>query len=777
MNAKVDFEKHLSIEEKVEKLLSLMTLEEKIMQLTSIWSFEVMEGKKFSKEKAKNILKYGIGQITRLGGATNAKPEEVAKLANELQEFLINNTRLGIPAMIHEEACSGYMGKGADVFPQAIGVACTWNPQVVFKMGEVIKKQMKAVGAHQALAPLLDVTRDARWGRVEETFGEDPYLVASMGVSYIKGLQGKDIKNGIVATGKHFVGYGMTEGGMNWAPSHIPERELREVYLFPFEAAVKDAGLLSIMAAYHENDGIPLHADGELLNNVLRAEWGFDGIVVSDYFGIRMLNEYHKIAKDRDEAGIIALTSGVDVELPTIESYTLKLVEAVKNGTLKEEYIDRSVKRILRLKFMLGLFDNPFIEVENTRKVFDIPEYKDIVYQVAKESIVLLKNENGILPLHKSIKKIAVIGPNADNPRNMLGDYSYPCHIETLLHANQTLGTVVPDSIEVEQVMDSIKTIYKAISEHVDSGVEVSVAKGCEINNDDKSAFDEAVALAKESDVVIVCVGEKAGLMPDCTTGESRDRATLTLPGVQEELVKEIYKVNKNVIAVLINGRPLSIEWLHQNVPAIIEGWLPGEKGADAIADIIFGKANPSGKLAISFPRTVGQVPVFYSVKPSGGKSNWHGDYVETSSKPLYPFGYGLSYSTFEYSDFEVSPKNLRHSQSIKVRLKVTNTSDIDGYEVVQLYIQNVRSKVTKPIKQLKGFKKIFVKAHQTMEVEFELFGDQLVFYDENMKRVFYLGKAKIMIGSSSQDIKFEEEIDLVGEITYVNEVKNIFSK
>ncbi|MEZ0537599.1 glycoside hydrolase family 3 N-terminal domain-containing protein [Caldicellulosiruptoraceae bacterium PP1] len=769
--------KDLSIEEKVEILLSQMTLEEKVMQLTSVWSFEVMENKEFSHQKANERLKYGIGQITRLAGATNASPEVVAKLANQIQDFLVNNTRLGIPAIIHEEACSGFMGKGGDVFPQAIGVSCSWNPDAVYKMGNVIKSQMKAVGAHQALAPLLDVTRDARWGRVEETFGEDPYLVASMGIAYIKGLQGDNIKDGIVATGKHFVGYGMTEGGMNWAPSHIPERELREVYLFPFEAGVKEAGLLSIMAAYHENDSIPLHAHEYLLNKVLRDEWGFDGIVVSDYFGIRMLCEYHKIAKDRDEAGKIALESGVDIELPTIESYTLKLVDLVKYGTLKEEYLDRAIRRILRLKFMLGLFENPFINTDETKKYFDVPEFKQIVYDVAKESIVLLKNQNNFLPLKNNYKKIAVIGPNANEPRNMIGDYSYPCHIETLLHANTTLGTVVPDAIEVEQVMDTIQTMYKAISEKVQPDVEVKYAKGCDVLGESKEGFEEAINLAKESDVVILCVGDKAGLMPDCTSGESRDRAFLNLPGVQEDLVKEIYNVNKNIVLVLINGRPISIDSVEKFIPAIVEGWLPGEKGADAIADIILGNVNPSGKLSITFPRTVGQVPMFYSVKPSGGRSNWHGDYVEVSVKPLYPFGYGLSYSTFEYSDFEITPKYLRPNQSIKIKLKVTNTSDIDGYETVQVYIQNVRSIIAKPVKQLKGFKKVFIKAHQTVDVEFELFADQFVFLDENMKKVFHPGIAKIMVGSSSQDIHFEEEINLVGEKTYVDDIKHMFSK
>jgi len=392
------------VEKRVEDLLSRMTLDEKIAQLSSVWVYELLDNMEFSVDKAKDLLKDGIGQITRIGGASNLGPKESAQLANEIQRYLIENTRLGIPALVHEESCSGYMAKGATCFPQTIGVASTWNTELVKQMGSVIREQMKAVGAHQALAPLMDVARDARWGRVEETFGEDPYLISEMGVSYIEGLQGGNIKDGIMATVKHFVGYGFSEGGMNWAPAHIPERELREVFLLPFEAAVKKAKTASVMAAYHELDGIPCHGSKKLLTQILRNEWGFDGLVVSDYFGVNMLYEYHHVARDKGEAAKIALQAGVDIELPSRDCYGLPLKEAVQKGLVEEALIDEVVRRILRMKFLSGVFENPYVDVEKAAEVFDTPDQRKLAYKLAQQSIVLLKNQGDLLPLKKDIK-------------------------------------------------------------------------------------------------------------------------------------------------------------------------------------------------------------------------------------------------------------------------------------------------------------------------------------------------------------------------------------
>lgn len=759
-------DKNQPIKKRVEDLLSRMTLDEKIAQLSAVWVYEVMDGAKFSLEKAASRIGHGIGQITRIAGASNLDPESCARIANEIQKYLIENTRLGIPAIVHEESCSGFMAKGATCFPQTIGVASTWDPEIARAIGEVIRVQMKAAGAHQALAPLLDVARDPRWGRTEETFGEDPYLVAQMGIAYIKGLQGDGLHDGIMATGKHFVGYGMSEGGMNWAPAHIPERELREVYLFPFEAAVKEAKLASIMPAYHEIDGIPCHASKRLLKDILRREWGFEGLVVSDYFAINMLYKYHRLNPDKVLAAQKAIESGVDIELPSIDCYGQPLKAAVEQGLLSEEVIDGIVARILEHKFKLGLFDNPYVDPSKTKAVFETPEQRQLARKVAQESIVLLKNENNILPLSKEIRSIAVIGPNAHSKRNMMGDYAYPCHIETLLNMSETFDTAKPDHVDLadKDLYVPMVTILEGIKEKVSENTEVLYAKGCDVLGDDTSGFAQAVEIARKADIAIVVVGDRAGLVHGCTSGEARDRSDLNLTGKQEELIKAVHATGTPVVVVLVNARPLSITWVHENVPAIVEAWLPGEEGGRAVADVLFGDYNPGGKLPISFPRSVGQVPVYYSHKPSGGRSHWLGDYVEGSTKPLYPFGYGLSYTTFEYSNLRITPLDVHVSGQVRIQVDVTNTGKVAGDEVVQLYVHVPAQNVTRPVKELKGFKRVTLKPGETKTVVFELPVALLGFYDENMDFVVEPGKVEIFIGSSSEDIRVSGEFNLIGE-------------
>jgi beta-glucosidase len=658
------------------------------------------------------------------------------------------------------------MAKGATCFPQTIGVASTWEPELARLIGETIRIQMKAAGAHQALAPLMDVTRDPRWGRTEETFGEDPYLVAQMGIAYIKGIQGESLDKGIMATGKHFVGYGMSEGGMNWAPAHIPQRELREVYLYPFEAAVKEAKLASIMPAYHEIDGIPCHASSKLLRDILRDEWGFEGLVVSDYFAINMLYEYHKLNPDKVLAAKNAIETGVDVELPSTDCYGLPLKTAVQQGIVSEEVINKVVSRILRYKFALGLFENPYVEPSRTKEVFDIPEQRALAREVAQKSIVLLKNDGNLLPLDKDIKTIAVIGPNAHNIRNMIGDYAYPCHIETLKNMADAFDTAKPDEFDVDESELFVPTIsiLDGIKEKVSKGTEVLYAKGCDVLGDDTSGFAEAVEMAQKADVAVVVVGDRAGLIPGCTSGEARDRADLNLTGKQEELIKAVYATGTPVVVVLVNARPLSITWLEENVPAILNAWLPGEEGGRAVADVLFGDYNPGGKLPISFPRTVGQVPVYYSHKPSGGRSHWLGDYVECSTKPLYPFGYGLSYTNFEYSNLKIVPGEIDARSDVCISIDVTNTGKVEGDEVVQLYVHVPAQNVTRPVKELKGFKRIHLKPGETKTVTFKLSPAQLGFYDEDMNYVVEPGRVDVFVGSSSEDIRAKGEFFITGE-------------
>lgn len=762
------------IEERVKDLLNQMTLDEKIAQLGSYWSYEILENGEFSTQKASKLLNFGIGQITRPGGATGFSPKQTAKLVNEIQKFLVNKTRLGIPAFIHEECLSGYMTKGATIFPQMIGIASTWQPELCEQMTSRIRDQMKTLGIHQGLSPVVDVTRDPRWGRTEETFGEDPYLVLSMGVSYVKGLQSDNIKNGVVATLKHFVGYGVSEGGMNWAPAHIGERELREIFLLPFEAAIKEGKAKSVMNAYHELDGIPCGASKKLLRNVLRDEWNFDGIVVSDYFAINSIMDYHKVASDKEQAAIKALTAGIDVELPAFDCYKEPLKKAVESGKLPITFVDDAVKNILRLKFEMGLFENPFVDLEKVPENLDLAEDRKLAYEIAVKSLVLLKND-GILPLIRDnypIKKVAVIGPNANSARNLTGDYTYLTHLETL--EQDAFGTSAMKGIEFSESELPITTIYEALKEKlIPLGIEVSYSKGCEINDKDKSYFTEAVNLAKSSDVAILVLGDKSGLTKDCTTGESRDSSTLKLPGVQLELLREIKKTNTPIILVLVTGRPYSLEWADKHVSAILEAWLPGEEGGNAIADIIIGNRIPGGKLPISFPYHAGQIPVFYNHKPSGGRSHWWGDYVDYPTKPLYPFGYGLSYTIFEYSNLEITVEET----NVFISCEVKNIGQFEGEEVVQLYINDEVASVTRPVKELKGFKRINLKPNETKKITFELPIEVLAFYDENMKFVVERGDFKVLIGSSSEDIRLKGNFFIQDNIFVDETNKKFFTK
>lgn len=768
------------VEDRVKDLLGYMTLEEKAAQLGSFWVYQLLDRDGFSKTKARELMTNGLGQVTRIGGASTMTPEECAGAANQIQKFLVQETRLGIPAIVHEEACSGLLARGSTVFPQTIGVSCTWNPTLVEEMGKVIRTQMRAAGMHQALAPLMDITRDPRWGRVEETYGEDPYLVSRMATAYVKGLQGDDWNSGVMATGKHFVGYGSSEGGMNWAPAHIPPRELREVFLAPFEAAVKEGGLASIMPGYHELDGVPCHASGELLENVLRKDWGFDGIVVSDYFAMTQLHDYHCMAGGLTDAARMALKAGVDVELPNTDCCGQWLIDGVQKGVIDISVVDRAVSRILNMKFRLGLFENPFVDAKKTASVFDTPEQRGIAHKIALESIVLLKNDNNVLPLKPDLKSIAVIGPNADNIRNMLGDYTYPCHIETLIEVKETdntLGQPVPEDLDTENIhMPEMISILDAIKSKVSKDTKINYAKGCDILDDSREGFAEAVEAARKSQVALLFVGDRAGLIRECSVGESRDRALLDLPGVQEELVRAVAATGTPVIVVLVNGRPFSINWAQENIPAILEAWFPGEEGGRAVADVLFGDYNPGGKLTISFPRTVGQVPVYYYHKKSGGRSHWRGDYVETSTRPLYPFGYGLSYTSFEYGNLQISSPEVSVDGYIDICIDVRNSGTVKGDEIIQLYVNDEAASVTRPVKELKGFTRISLNPGETRTVTFMLSPKQLGFYDMSMAFVIEPGDMVVMVGSSSEDIRATGSFKISGERTKIGRDKIFFS-
>ena len=732
------------LSKKVKELIKKMTLEEKIAQLQAVFAKNLVDEKgEFSEEKAQKYLKYGIGQITRLAGDKGVEPEKAVILRNKIQRFLKEKTRLGIPAIIHEECLSGYLAKGATTFPQAIGMASTFEPDLVQKVTDVIRKQMKAIGVHQGLAPVLDIPRDPRWGRTEETFGEDPYLVSRMASSYVKGLQGEDWKEGIVATIKHFTAYGISEGARNLGPAKIGERELREVFLFPFEVAVKEAQAGSLMNAYHEIDGIPCASSKFLLTKVLRWEWGFKGFVVSDYIAIRMLENFHRVAKDAKEAAVLALEAGIDIELPEIDCYGEPLIQAVKEGLISEEVIDTSVERVLRAKFLLGLFEEEEKDPKKVYETFDLPEHRELAREVARRSIVLLKN-NGILPLPKDIKSIAVIGPNADNPRNLHGDYSYTVHIPSV---SETLeGQKIEEVCAVPTV-----SILEGIKNKVSKTTEIHYAKGCNIVDGSDEDISKALEEAKKSEVMIAVMGEESGLFHRGISGEGNDRSELELPEIQRKLLKELKKLGKPIILVLVHGRPLALKWEDENMDAILTAWYPGEEGGNAVADVIFGDYNPSGKLPISFPAVTGQIPVYYNRKPSAFT-----DYVDATAKALYPFGHGLSYTNFEYSNLEIKPQIVNSLEPVEISFKIKNVGKLSGEEVVQLYIHDEIASLERPVKELKGFKKVYLNPGEEKTVKFILYPEQLAFYDEFMRFVVERGNFEVMIGSSSEDIKLK---------------------
>jgi beta-glucosidase len=622
------------------------------------------------------------------------------------------------------------------------------------------------MGAHQGLSPVLDVCRDPRWGRTEETFGEDPYLVARMGVAFVRGLQGDDLATGVVATAKHFVGYGASEGGLNWAPPHIGPRELREVYLHPFEAVVRSAGVRSVMHAYNELDGVPLAAHHELLTGVLRDEWGFEGCVVADYFAVRQLAEYHHVAADAEEAAVLALDAGIDVELPGTDCFGDPLLRAARGGRASTARIDGAVARVLRDKFELGLFEQPYVDAERAAAAVATPAHRDLARTVARRSLVLLRND-GALPLPGGTTRIAVIGPNADRARHLLGDYTYPSHVESLVEIQQTGNNVFSMPLDDSHVLEAPEltgtTVLAALRARFGPGV-VTHAEGCGVTGDDRSGFEEAVRLAAAADVAVLVMGEKAGLTDDCTTGESRDVASLDLPGVQEDLARAVLATGTPVVLVLVVGRPIGSAALHEACAAVLVAWLPGEEGGEAIAEVLAGDAAPGGKLPISYPRSVGQVPVFYGHKVSGGRSHWKDDYVDAPTAPLHPFGHGLAYTTFALSGVETGPGEVSWHDAVTTSVTVTNTGDRAGDEVVQLYVRDPVASTTRPVLELASFARLGLAPGEARTVTFTTPVGQLGFHDRRLAYVVEAGRLDVFVGTSSADLVTAGSVTVVAD-------------
>lgn len=740
-----------------------MTLEEKLAQLGSYWMYELQTRGKLDEEKVAVKLAGGIGQISRIGGSGHLYPQEAAKTYNAIQKFLKEQTRLGIPAIDHEECCAGLMTPGSSIFPQMIGLASTFQPGLAAQMTAAIRRQMLAIGARQGLAPVLDVSRDPRWGRVEETFGEDPTLVSQFGMAYIKGLQGDDLCESVMATAKHFVGHSLSQGGLNCAPVHLGIRELWDVYLAPFQAAIHDAGLASVMNAYPELDGEVVATSRRILTDLLRETLGFDGLVVSDYEAVAMIHNYHHAAGTKKGAAVKALNAGIDVELPSIDCYGGHLRAAIEAGEISLDTIDLAVSRHLEKKFELGLFENPYVNEGDTLAFFETPANRELAFRIACQSMVLLKND-GLLPLEKTIRRIAVIGPNADSSRNLMGDYSYAAAAELMCAMppeNSAYCDLKPEDLETPSV--KIPTVLDGIKSTVSPMTAVTYAGGCDINSDNRDGFAEAIDLAESSDAVIMVMGHRSGLAYFSTTGEFRDSADLGLPGVQEELVKAILATGKPVVLVLVNGRPVAIPELVDKANAILEAWVPGEEGGRAIAGVLFGDINPGGKLPVSIPRSVGQVPIFYNHKPSGMRSNIYGDYISEKVTPLFSFGHGLSYTSFSYSDLVIARKQAGIDETIDISLSLTNTGKRAGDEVIQLYICDEYASLPRPVKELKGFARVTLQPGESRSITFHLPVNQLAFYDEDLRLILEPGRIRVMLGSSSEDIRLEGEFEIIG--------------
>lgn len=751
------------LDDRLEDLLGRMQLDEKLAQLGCVWSTHLVADDAFSAARAREVLRHGTGQVTRIGASTGLRPAESAAFANAIQRFLVEETRLGIPAIIHEESTAGLCARDATQFPQAIGLASTWNPALVEQVGAVIRAQMLAVGARQTLAPVLDVTRDPRWGRTEETYGEDPYLAARLGVAYVRGVQGDDLRTGVAATGKHFLGYGASEGGLNHAPVHLGARELREVYARPFAAAIREADLASVMNAYNEIDGLPCGGSAAILDELLRGELGFDGVVVADYFTTALLVRFHQVAADRGAAARLALAAGLDVDLPALDCYGEPLRAEIEAGRVPLALVDRAVRRVLRLKFRLGLFEQPLVDAAAAPRVYQTAAQRQLARTVAQQSIVLLRNEGALLPLDPATPRIAVIGPTADDPRLLQGDYSYPAHLEIIYKGAG--GGILPRADEVAfrpgPFIVPMVTPLAGIRAAVSAATVVEHVPGCAVSGTDTSGFAAAVAAARAAQVAVVCVGGKSGLMPDCTSGEFRDAADLGLTGVQQQLVEAVVATGTPTVVVLIGGRVFALPWIAAHVPAVVAAWLPGEEGGRALADVLFGAVSPSGRLPISLPHSAGQVPVYYGHKSGGGRSQMLGDYSDGPTTPLYPFGHGLSYTQFAYDDLAITAGTAAAEAPIEIACTVRNTGARAGEEVVQLYVRDVVASVTRPVKQLVGFARVALAPGAGTRVRFRLDPSQLAFFDAAMRFVVEPGEFEVFVGASSADIRLQGRFTL----------------
>lgn len=736
------------VSQRVHDLHARMTLEEKLAQIVGYWldqngvvapmQSEMAAGQQDAGHLA-DVTRHGLGQYTRVYGTRPVDPAERAAWLWAEQRRLKRETRLGIPALVHEECLTGLAAWKAATFPTPLAWGASFDPELVQEMAAAIGDSMRELGIHQGLAPVLDVVRDPRWGRVDECIAEDPYVVGVIGTSYVRGLQSA----GVHATLKHFVGYSGSRAGRNHAPVSAGPREIADVFLPPFEMALLDGGARSVMNSYAEIDGVPLGSSEEYLTELLRERWGFDGVVVADYFAVAFLQVMHEIAEDRGAAAAAALTAGIDVELPTGDAYLAPLAERIRSGEFDEAFVDRAVLRTLAQKEELGLLEPDAFDDEAPAEIdLDSPRHRELARRVAEESIVLLSND-GVLPLEgQSPSRIAVIGPNAHRAEALMGCYSFANHV--LAHHPQfPIGFEIPTFL---QALEAEVQTGGQTEVPVFGGAEIVYAPGSDVEGEDRSGFEQAVTAATDAGVAIVVVGDQAGLFGRGTVGEGNDSETLELPGVQRELVEAVVATGTPVVMIALTGRPYAIGWAldgEKRPAAVLQAFFPGEEGASALAGVISGRVNPSGRMPVSLPRAAGAQPYSYLHPRLGGRS----DVTATDPTPVRPFGFGLSYSTFEYRDLTVD-REVGAGDVFTARVEVVNTGEREAEDVVQLYGHDVVASVTRPKVQLLGFQRVALRPGQSATVTFSVPTQRFAFSDRSMTRIVEPGTVEVWVGA-----------------------------
>jgi beta-glucosidase len=763
----------LPLEERVADLLAQMTLDEKLAQLGCLWSTALVVHDQLDPDFVAAKMPHGIGQVTRIGASTGLRPRENAELMNAIQRVAVERTRLGIPLFVHEESVAGLCARDATVFPHGIGLAATWDPSLVEQVAEVIRAQMLAVGARLGLAPVLDIARDPRWGRVEETYGEDPVLAGTLGAAYVRGLQSDDLRHGVAATGKHFLGYAMSEGGRNWGPVQLGPRELREVYAEPFAAAIRDAGLAVIMNSYTSIDGIPCAGSKAILTDLLRGELGFTGAVVADYWAIPQLVRFHRVASDSGAAAAQALAAGLDMELPNFDLYAAPLQAEVASGRLAGDLLDTAVRRVLRLKFQLGLFEQPYVDPAAAAAQFQTPAQRALARRAVAESTVLLAND-GVLPLSPQLKRIAVIGPGADDQRLLQGAYHYPSHQEMIYLAPQheADSNLIGGEDFTPQAGGAFAagpyytphvTPLAGLRAALGPEVELLYAPGCAVLGDDRAGFAAAVEAARAAEVALVVLAGKSGLHRPVTVGEANDAMSLELTGVQTELVEALAATGTPLVVVVMSGRVHALERVATRANALLQLFPPGEEGGNGLADVLTGATSPSGRLPVSLPRATGQIPVHTSFRAGGGRAMFFGDYVDGPTAPLFPFGHGLSYTRFNYEALSVSGGST--DAPVVLSLVLRNCGERAAEEVVQLYVRDEIASVARPDQILVGFARVALEPGAARRVSFTVHPSRLAFYDPAMRFVAEPGRFTFAVGASSADIRLQQSVELSGPV------------